>query len=109
MKKHLSVTRRQFLKTSLASTAGALVFPTIVPSSVFGANAPSKKIQIAQIGCGRIARDMDMPGIIKHDIARMVAVCDLDSKRLADAKKFVEDRYSKGESKKAVSVKTYGD
>ena len=78
---HLS--RRHFLKTSLAGAAGVAIVPTIVPSSVLGADAPSNKIQIGQIGCGRIAHDMDMPGILKHDIARIVAVCDLDSKRLA--------------------------
>ena len=42
--------------------------PTIVPASVLGADAPSNKIQIGQIGCGRIAHDMDMPGILKHDM-----------------------------------------
>ena len=57
----------QFLQTSLAGTAAAAIVPTIVPSSVLGADAPSNKIQIGQIGCGRIAHDMDMPGILKHD------------------------------------------
>ena len=85
-------------------------FPTIVPSSVLGADAPSKKIHIAQIGCGRIAHDMDLPGVLKHDIARVVAVCDLDSKRLAHAKKYVQDHYAKKTgSQTAVAVKTFGD
>ena len=75
------LSRRQFLQTTLAGVAGVTIVPTIVPSSVLGANAPSYKIQIGQIGCGRIAHDMDMRGILKHDIARIVAVCDLDSKR----------------------------
>src|SRR5882762_5866449 len=87
--------RRDFLKASLTATAGAVAFPTNVPSSVFGAAAPSNKIHIAQIGCGRIAHEMDLPGILKHDIARVVAVCDLDSKRLAHGQKFVEDHYRK--------------
>jgi myo-inositol 2-dehydrogenase/D-chiro-inositol 1-dehydrogenase len=102
--------RRQFLKTSLATTVAASVFPTIVPSSVFGADAPSKKIQIGQIGCGRIANDMDMPGILKHDVARVVAVCDLDSNRLAHAKDRVEKFYAgKTGSETALVVKAYGD
>src|SRR5215471_8378222 len=102
--------RRQFAKTSLAAATGAIVFPTIIPSSVLGKDAPSKKIQIAQVGCGRIAHEMDMPGILKHDIARVIAVCDLDSKRMAHAKKFVEDHYAKKkDSEKAVAVKTFGD
>ena len=104
------LSRREFVKTSFAAAAGSLAFPTIIPSSVLGADAPSKKIQIAQIGCGRIAHEMDMPGIIKHDIARIVAVCDLDSHRMAHAKKYVEDHYAKkAGSEKALTVKTYGD
>ncbi|PWU20114.1 MAG: oxidoreductase [Verrucomicrobia bacterium] len=87
--------RRQFLQNSLFATIGAAALPSIVPVSLLGKDAPSNKIHIAQIGCGRIAHEMDMPGIIKHDMARIVAVCDLDSKRAAHAKQFVEDYYSK--------------
>ena len=83
-------TRRGFLRIS--GLAGAtLGFPTIIPSRVLGADAPSKKINILQIGCGRIGRDMDMPGILRQNDARLVAVCDLDALRVADAKKMVED------------------
>jgi myo-inositol 2-dehydrogenase / D-chiro-inositol 1-dehydrogenase len=110
MKKSLSLSRRQFVKTSLAATAAASIFPTIVPSSVLGQDAPSKKIQIGQIGCGRISHEMDMPGIIKHDSARIVAVCDVDSKRVQHAKGYVEGYYArKQKSNQAVAVKTYGD
>jgi predicted dehydrogenase len=104
-----SISRRQFVKTSIAA-AGIAGFPTILPSSVFGKDAPSKKIHIAQIGCGRIAHEMDMPGIIKHDIARILTVCDVDSKRASHAQKYVQDYYAKKKgSPEAVSVKTSGD
>jgi myo-inositol 2-dehydrogenase / D-chiro-inositol 1-dehydrogenase len=110
MTNKLYLSRRHFLQTTFASAAGAAIVPTIVPSSVFGAEAPSNKIQIGQIGCGRIAHDMDMPGILKHDIARIVAVCDLDSKRLQHGKSFVEGAYAKKlGSDNAVAVKTFGD
>lgn len=110
MKEHFDVTRRQFLKLSLASAAGAILVPTIIPSSVLGQGAPSKRIHVAQIGCGRIANEMDMPGILKHDVARVIAVCDLDSKRLAKAKDRVESYYAKKQGdEKAVAVKAYGD
>ncbi len=110
MNEHLAVSRRQFLKTSVAAAAGATAFPAIVPSSVLGAGAPSKKIQIGQIGCGRIAHDMDMKGILKHDIARIVAVCDVDSKRRQHAKAYVEGEYAKKQgSDQAVAVKAFGD
>ena len=102
-------TRRQFIKSSVAIAAGISSFPTIVPSSIFGASAPSRKIQIGQIGCGRIAHEMDLPGILKHDIARVVAVCDLDSKRMAHAHDFVRDHYAKKGTDKDAGIKTYGD
>src|SRR5690606_5411439 len=87
--------RRTFLKNTSAATAGAIVIPTIVPSSVFGASAPSNKINIGQIGCGRIARTHDMYELMKYDQARYIAVCDLDKNRLEDGKKLVEDTYNK--------------
>ncbi len=87
--------RRQFLCISLAGTAGALALPTLVPSRVFGRAAPGNLIQIGQIGCGRIATGMDMPGILRcYQEARIVAVCDLDSKRLARAQERVGRYYA---------------
>jgi hypothetical protein len=38
--------RRNFLKSSSAAMAGGMIIPTIVPSSIFGANAPSNKINV---------------------------------------------------------------
>jgi len=110
MNNHLRLSRRQFLQTALAGAAGASLVPTIIPASVLGADAPSNKIQIGQIGCGRIATDMDMPGILRQDIARIVAVCDLDARRLGLAKARVEKHYAgKAGSPTALTVKTYGD
>lgn len=100
--------RRDFMKKSALATA-AFGFPTIVPASVFGKNAPSNKINIGQIGCGRIARDHDLPGTWRHDVARIVAVSDVDSKRMADGKKLVEDYYTKKLGEKYMDVKQYGD
>ena len=87
----------------MATAVGTAVFPAIVPSSVFGKNAPSNKIHIGQIGCGRIARDHDMAETIKYDKAQFVAVCDVDSKRLADGKKYVDEYYTKKTGKKSYS------
>ena len=98
--------RRSFLKT--AGLAGAaLGFPTIIPSRVLGADAPSKKIHVVQIGCGRIARGMDIPGVLRHDATRMVAVCDVDSLRLADGKDMVQGHYTKNGVN--LDVGTYDD
>jgi predicted dehydrogenase len=110
MKTDMPLSRRQFLRFSVAGAAGAVAFPTIVPSSVFGQDAPSKKIHIGQIGCGRIAATWDIPELLKHDVARYVAVCDLDTKRVAQAKIQIEKSYAaKKGSGPAAEVKTYGD
>ncbi|WP_291779908.1 Gfo/Idh/MocA family oxidoreductase, partial [Cecembia sp.] len=100
--------RRDFIKTTALSGA-VLGFPTIVPASVFGKNAPSNKIHIGQIGCGRIARDHDLPGTWKHDVGRIVAVSDVDSKRLKEGKELVEKYYSDKMGKPYMDVKQYGD
>ena len=108
-----SFNRRDFVKTSLKGTVASSIamsgFPTILPASVFGKNAPSNKINIAAIGVGRISRDHDMAETLKYDHARIMAVCDLDSKRLADGKKLVNDYYSKKTGKPYDGVTMYSD
>ena len=102
--------RRDFLKNSTAVMAGTIILPTIVPSTVFGKNAPSNKINVAQIGFGRIAMGHDLAETLKYDEARIIAVADLDSNRVAKGKQFIEDFYAKKTgSKDAINVKTYGD
>ena len=96
------------MKTSLLGGAALAAFPTIIPSSVRGADAPGKKINILMIGCGRIGRSMDMPGLLgQPDLARITAVCDLDSLRVQDAKEMVEAAYAHKGIK--ITVATYGD
>jgi predicted dehydrogenase len=86
-RKQSTVSRREFLSNSVKAAAGtsiALGFPYIVPSSVFGKNAPSNVINVASIGCGRISTGHDMREVARYPGARIMAVCDLDTKR-ADA------------------------
>ncbi len=108
------ITRRKFIdtsvKASLLSTVAFSGFPTIVPSTVFGKNAPSEKINIGQIGFGRIAMTHDLPETLNYDVARVVAVADFDSVRAGKGKQFIEDFYAgKTGEKNYVNVKTYGD
>jgi hypothetical protein len=80
-------TRRHFIKQSIAVGTGILLAPTVVPASVFGQNAPSNRINIGAIGTGSISREHDLPGVWRFDEARIVAVCDLNANRVAEAKK----------------------
>ena len=106
-----NLSRRQFLRLCLAGTTGALAVPGLAPCRAFGQGAAGHLIQVGQIGCGRIANEMDLPGILKHHrVARIVAVCDLDSKRLARARERVERYYAEhagGDARGA--VKGHGD
>src|SRR5215213_6832169 len=93
-----SVSRRKFLTDSAKASIGtaiALNFPTIVPASVFGKNAPSNRINVASIGCGRISVIHDMTEIARYANARIMAVCDLDKKRADAAPQFVKNNYTR--------------
>lgn len=107
MKKANQVSRRNFLKTSVTGMAGAFAIPTIVPSTVFGANAPSNRINIGAIGVGRISLVHDMPSVMKYDQARIVAVSDVDLKRIDNGKKYVNDFYTKQTGKAYEGVKGF--
>lgn len=107
------VSRRDFIKTAskgiITSAFVAQGFPSIVPASVFGQDAPSKRINVGAIGTGRISRGHDMPAVLKYDRARIMAVCDLDSKRVEDAKRLVNDYYGKKIGKTYDGVTGYSD
>ena len=53
-KKSTDITRRDFLQKS-ALAVGVLTAPMFIPSRLFGASAPSNRIRVGHIGCGRIA------------------------------------------------------
>lgn len=102
------INRRKFLKQAISSTTIAFAAPTIVTSYVFGKNTPSDTITIGQIGCGRIARGHDIPETLNYSTARIIACCDLDSKRVNEGKQLIENWYTKKTGKKNyINVKTY--
>jgi len=108
----MASSRRDFMMTAgkavvLSSIAGG--FPAIVPSSVLGSRSPGNRINIGAIGNGRISRVHDLPGIWKHDAARIMAACDLDSRRVEDARTLVNGHYGDKTGKKYDGVTTYSD
>lgn len=108
--KPTGLSRRDYLKTTFLGAAGLFAAPTIVPSTVFGKTAPSNNINIAQIGCGRIARVHDLPEVLKHDDVRLVAVSDLDANRMAEGKQLVREWYAEHQgSADFVDVRMYQD
>ncbi len=108
------MTRRKFLDTSVKATLFSSVaitgFPAIVPSRVIGKNPPSDKINIGQIGFGRIALTHDLAETLPYDSARVVAVADFDSNRLEKGRQFIENYYAKKTGSAGyINVKTYVD
>ena len=88
-----NVTRREVLK---GVAAGSIAMPTIVPSSVFGRDgrtAPSERITVGFIGCGKMANDYHLSELLKFGDVQALAVCEVDQKRREHAKKRVEKAY----------------
>ena len=70
--------------------------------------APGNRIRVGHIGCGRIARAHDMPGVFKSGLADPVAVCDLDSVRLQGGRELIE-RFYREEGRTPPPVTTFGN
>ena len=68
-------TRRAFLKNTAAAAAAGIALPTIVPSTVFGADAPSNKIGVGHIGVGGRGGGL-LSGFLGLADAKCVAVSD---------------------------------
>ncbi|MFA6545625.1 MAG: Gfo/Idh/MocA family oxidoreductase [Limisphaerales bacterium] len=100
-----SLSRRAFLRRAAAAAAG----PLILPASVFGANAPSKRITVGFIGCGRQTYFANIPGFLKVVGVQAVAVCDVDAWRMAEAKKLIEGAYAKANDGGFKGCATYRD
>jgi len=96
------IARRTILKAAAA-------FPAIVPASVFGQNAPSNRINVGAIGVGRISRIHDIKETIRHDDAQIVAVCDIDTKRLGAGQQLVDDIYAARTEKPYAGTRGYID
>lgn len=73
-KPHLS--RRNFLKTN-AAAAATLAAPYIVPASVFGATAPSNRINVGCIGVGNQGYP-NMQRFLQNADCQVLAVCDVN-------------------------------
>jgi len=97
--------RRRFLKSAGLLGAGA-VAPLILPGRVLGADAPSNRITVGLIGVGRQGFGQNLqgsdlkdlgriPGLLEVPGVQVVAVCDVDSWRLAQAKQAVDGYYAK--------------
>lgn len=90
-------TRRSFLQSALlAGTA-----PLIVPSHVLGADgqvAPSSRITVGAIGVGAQGLN-DMKNFLGRPEARVTAICDINTRNVAQAREAAAAVYGKDELK----------
>lgn len=86
-----SVSRRSFLKAA-AVGAGLSAFPTIIPASVLGPDAPSRKLNLAAIGLGGMGNG-NLGAFLGHEGVRVVAVCDVDERHANAARDRVNKQY----------------
>lgn len=93
MKENKSLSRRDFLCRGAATLAAVSAFPAIVPSSVFGADAPSNRINMGMIGMGLM-----MGGHLNNMLGRpdvqVLAVCDVKSDKRDQARDRVNSKYA---------------
>ncbi|MDO8539184.1 MAG: Gfo/Idh/MocA family oxidoreductase [Opitutaceae bacterium] len=84
--------RRDFLKTGAAASALA-VAPMILPSRLFGQNAPSKQLGVGFIGVGNIAQG-HLDTLLGFPEVRIRAVSDVDRRHRDFAKNKVDAGYA---------------
>ena len=89
------ITRRSFIKRTAALSAGAAVFPMIVPASALGrggATAPSNRLAMGCIGVGSQGTG-NMKGFLKKEALQIVAVADVDRGHRQAAQTIVNATY----------------
>lgn len=81
--------RRRFIKSASGISAGIIAAPFILKSCT-----PSKQITIGMIGTGSHGMGWNLPPFLAMDDVRVLAVCDVDRKRMLEAKKAVDEKYN---------------
>ena len=95
MKTNAQLSRRTFIRKAAAAAWLAGVAPQFVPSSVLGADgsvAPSNRINVGFIGVGQHGLAWNLPPYLRHKSAQVVAVCEVDNRRLFRAQETVNER-----------------
>ena len=96
----MRITRRSFIKAGI-------IAPAIVPSSVLAAaGKPSDRLNIGMIGMGIQSRGLMNSFLYRGQV---LAVCDVDTTRREDARKKVDDFYTRNPDKGKTGCKAYND
>jgi predicted dehydrogenase len=83
------ITRRKALGSIGLAASGWF----ILPSRLRGAEAPSKRVNVAMIGTGRQGIEVNLKTFLGMKNVQIVSVCDVDRLRMAYAKSVVDKAY----------------
>jgi len=85
----MAITRRQFVKSSVAATA-AFAAPMVASSRVLGAN---DEILVGVVGLGGRGTHAHVPSFQKQEGVTVVALSDPDGQRRGNAAKMIEEKF----------------
>lgn len=89
MSVNTKIKRRDFVKTASVAMIAA---PTIVPSTVFGENAPSNRLTMGCIGLGGMGTG-NLRGFLARDDVQIVSLCDVDQLHMDRAQNLAKKAY----------------
>jgi predicted dehydrogenase len=88
--------RRQFLCESTGVAGASLALPSLIPATVLGKDggvAPSEMINVGFIGTGSHGIHRNLRMYLQQPDAKVLTVCDVDSRAMDKAKKEVDTKY----------------
>lgn len=88
-----ALNRRKFLRQGLGLAAGAPLLPHLAPASIFGASAPSNRINVGFIGTGGHGTGWNLRRYLTLPQAVVRVVCDVDTGRMNHARDNVNAAY----------------
>ena len=94
----MKATRRDFIKSAGIATGAIAAFPTIIPSSVLGADAPSKVLNLACVGVGGMGGS-HIKQLKGRDNVRIRAVADVDAVFAQNAANTINQQYGNKDCK----------
>ncbi|MCX6901782.1 MAG: Gfo/Idh/MocA family oxidoreductase [Verrucomicrobia bacterium] len=95
------ITRRSFLKTTAIGAGAAAGSRLFCAPAIFAAGSPSAKLATAVIGCGGRGATFHIPAAAGE---RLVAIVDVDEKRLATVARPPKAKHPAGDEKKAAGA-----
>ena len=69
------LSRRRFLKNSALVAGAAVALPSLMRSSLLGQEPPSRRLNLALIGCGIRGGELLYPTVRQSDV-NILALCD---------------------------------